>query len=56
MKDDTLITSIKLTGGRHIGEVQEIWLTAFVYASQEDFDASGSYTGETSCTLHITKA
>ena len=55
MKDDTLITSIKLTGGRHIADVKEIWLTAFIYHSQDDFDMNGNYLGETSCTLHITK-
>ena len=55
MKDDTLITSIKLTGGRHIRDVKEIWLTAFIYHSQDDFDANGNYAGETSCTLHITE-
>ena len=56
MKDDTLMTSIKLTCGRHIGDVSEIWLTAFIYHSTDDFDAAGNYTGDTSCTLHITKA
>lgn len=56
MKDDTLITSIKLTCGRKIKEVQEIWLTAFICASLDEFDADRSYTGPTSRTLHITRA
>lgn len=54
MQDDTLITSIKLTGGRRIRDVREIWLTAFIYASMDEFDANRNYTGPTSCTLHIT--
>lgn len=54
MQDDTLITSIKLTGGRRIRDVREIWLTAFIYASLDEFDANRNYTGPTSCTLHIT--
>ena len=53
MKDGTLITSIKLTGGRKIKDVQDIWLTAFIYSSMEQFDASRNYTGPAACTLHI---
>ena len=56
MKDDTLITSIKLTCGRKIKEVSEIWLTAFICTSADEFDADQNYTGPTSCTLHITRA
>ena len=53
MKKDTLITSIKLTCGRKIADVDEIWLTAFICTSLDDFDAERNYTGNTSCTLHI---
>ena len=56
MKKDTLITSIKLTCGRKIADVDEIWLTAFVCTSLDDFDADRNYTGDTSCTLHIVRA
>ena len=56
MTDDTLITSIKLTCGRKIKEVQEIWLTAFICASMDEFDADRNYTGPTSRTLHIIRA
>ena len=56
MKDDTLITSIKLTCGRKIKEVSEIWLTAFICTSADEFDADQNYTGPTYCTLHITRA
>ena len=56
MKDETLITSIKLTAGRQIGHVTDIWLTAFICASLDDFDAERNYIGETSCTIHILKS
>ena len=56
VKGDTLITSIKLTCGSRIDSVQEIWLTAFVYASLDDFDADRNYTGDVSCTLHIVRS
>lgn len=53
MKKETLITSIKLTAGRQISHVTDIWLTAFICASLDDFDADRNYTGPTSCTIHI---
>lgn len=56
MKSDTLITSIKLTAGKQISRVTDIWLTAFVCASLDDFDAERNYIGDTSCTIHILKA
>ena len=56
MKKDTLMTSIKLTCGAKIADVKEIWLTAFICASLDDFDAERNYTGATSCTIHITRA
>lgn len=56
MTEDTLITSIKLTCGKKIKEVQEIWLQAFIYASLDEFDAERNYIGPTSCTLHILRA
>ena len=55
VKKDTLITSIKLTCGSRIADVEEIWLTAFVCTSLDDFDAEQNYTGDTACTLHITR-
>ena len=55
MKSDTLITSIKLTAGKEIGRVTDIWLTAFICASLDDFDAERNYIGNTSCTIHIVK-
>jgi len=55
MKDETLITSIKLTAGKQIGHVTDIWLTAFICDSLDDFDADRNYIGQTSCTIHILK-
>ena len=55
MKDETLITSIKLTAGSQIAHVTDIWLTAFICDSLDDFDAGRNYIGQTSCTIHILK-
>lgn len=55
MKKETLITSIKLTAGKQISHVTDIWLTAFICASLDDFDADRNYIGPTSCTIHILK-
>ena len=55
MKDETLITSIKLTAGSQIAHVTDIWLTAFICDSLDDFDANRNYIGQTSCTIHILK-
>ena len=55
MKKENLITSIKLTAGRQIKHVTDIWLTAFICASLDDFDDERNYIGETSCTIHILK-
>jgi hypothetical protein len=55
MKSETLITSIKLTAGRQISHVTDLWLTAFICDSLDDFDAERNYIGNTSCTIHILK-
>lgn len=55
MKKENLITSIKLTAGKQISHVTDIWLTAFICASLDDFDAERNYIGDTSCTIHILK-
>lgn len=55
MKDNTLITSIKLTAGKQIDRVTDIWLTAYICASLDDFDEERNYIGDTSCTIHILK-
>ncbi len=55
MKGDTLITSVKLTAGKQISRVTDIWLEAFVCASLDDFDAERNYIGDTSCSIHIVK-
>lgn len=56
MKSDTLITSIKLTAGKQIEHVTDIWLSAFICTSLDDFDEQRNYVGDTSCTIHILKA
>ena len=55
MRPGTLITSIKLTAGKQIAHVTDIWLSAFVCASLDDFDAERNYIGDTSVTIHILK-
>lgn len=45
MKENTLITSIKLTCGDKIDQVQEIHLGTFLYDSDALFDSNGYYTG-----------
>lgn len=55
MKSDTLMTSIKLTAGKQIEHVTDIWLSAFICTSLDDFDAQRNYIGSTSCTIHILK-
>ena len=55
MKSGTLMTSIKLTAGKQIAHVTDIWLTAFICASLDDFDSERNYIGNTSCTIHILK-
>ena len=55
MKKDALITSIKLTAGKQIEHVTDIWLTAFICTSLDDFDGDRNYIGDTSCTIHILK-
>ena len=55
MKKNTLITSIKLTAGKQIAHVTDIWLSAFICASLDDFDSERNYIGNTSVTIHILK-
>lgn len=45
MNENTLITSIKITCGDRIDEVQEMQLGVFLYDSADRFDAEGRYTG-----------
>ncbi len=54
MDEQTLITSIKLTAGKEIEQVQAIQLQAFVYRNENEFDAqTGVYTGPGGCTISI---
>jgi len=45
MKEETLITSIKLTCGKKIDAVDNMRLAAFLYHSEQEFDSEGHYTG-----------
>lgn len=54
MKQDTIISSIKLTSGSKISQVEDIQLTVFVY-SDERHIRDGVYRGDVSSTILITK-
>ena len=56
MKEETMITSVKLTSGTKIAEVGDITLTAFLYNGQDCFDAQGDYIGRVSETIVIKEA
>lgn len=53
MKEQTIISSIKLTAGSRIAEVGDIALTAFIYTGPECFDAEGNYIGLVSETILV---
>lgn len=51
--DNTLITSIKLYAVDGIDKVEDIVLTAFTYDSEDDFDVSGNYRGNSKYSINI---
>ena len=53
MKEETVITSIKLTSGNKIAQVGDIILTAFIYNDDDCFDEEGNYIGLVSETIVI---
>lgn len=53
MKEETIITSIKLTSGSKIAQVGDITLTAFIYSGDDCFDEEGNYIGLVSETIVI---
>ncbi len=56
MNAETMCTSIKLTAGSKISEIKQMWLTAYVYTSDKDFDTlTGLYVGNNSYRIHIGK-
>lgn len=55
MTEGTMITSIKLTSGSRIGEVGDIFLTAFLYTGEDCFDEEGNYIGTVQQTVKITE-
>ena len=56
LTDDTVITSIKVTGGTNINEViSPIELKVFTYDGTDDFDEFGSYRGISFAVVTINK-
>jgi hypothetical protein len=53
MDEDTIISSIKLTSGSKISEVGTIFLTAFIYNAEDNFDEAGNYIGLVKETIAI---
>ena len=52
--EETVCTSIKLTAGAEIGQVEKIRLTAFLYVGATDFDSeTGVYIGKKSCEVSV---
>ncbi|SEW23520.1 hypothetical protein [[Clostridium] fimetarium] len=57
IKDNTFMTSIKLTAGSKISEVKDIKLSAFTYSSAKDFDpVTGMYIGKNSYEITVTRS
>ena len=55
MKEETVISSIKLTSGSKIGEVGDIILTAFIYNGDDCFNSKGEYIGTVLDSVVITE-
>lgn len=55
MKEETVISSIKLTSGSKIAEVGDIILTAFIYNGDDCFNSKGEYIGTVLETVLITQ-
>ncbi len=53
MKEETIISSIKLTSGSKIAQVGDITLTAFIYNGEDCFNAKGEYIGQVLATVLI---
>ena len=53
IKEETVISSIKLTAGSKIAQVGDILLTAFIYQGEDCFDADGQYLGDVMYTVEI---
>lgn len=55
MTEETIISSIKLHGGKRIDEVGDIVFTVFIYNGEDCFDTEGNYIGTVSQTIVITE-
>lgn len=51
--DSTTVSSVKLVAGKHISEVSDLKLTAFLYHDNSDFDANGVYIGGNTATVYL---
>jgi len=57
IKDNTFMTSIKLTAGSKIAEVKDIKLSTFTYSSDKDFDpVTGMYIGKNSYEITVSRS
>ena len=55
LKDETVMTSIKLHCGSLISQVGDIELTAFIYNGEDCFNTAGDYIGAVKQTILITQ-
>lgn len=55
MKEDTVITSVKLTCGPRINEVDYIILDTFVYTGNEQFNENGDYIGPVNASVKVSR-
>ncbi|MBE6148904.1 MAG: hypothetical protein E7167_05435 [Firmicutes bacterium] len=54
MKDDTVMTSLKLTAGSKFEQIaSEITVSVFTYDSEDDFDVNGKYRGNSMSTVKV---
>lgn len=53
VKEDTLLTSIKIYASLDIDKVANIILSAFTYDGEEDFDSEGNYRGNSIYVIRI---
>ena len=55
VKDNTIYSSIKLTGIETANIESPITLTVFTYDGDEDFDSDGNYRGNSKYTITINR-
>lgn len=55
MNDDTVITSVKLTCGPRIEEVDYVVLDTFIYYNDAQFDSNGDYIGPIKASVKVSR-